>query len=259
MTSRKNLLIQFLLVWLGSLVFTIGFENLLAYSTQLSKYTIVILNSLLSIGILYLVNHKYKLTKIFIKPAHDTWLDKLVYVIPISLYAVRLLLFFVEEPGRLPTIASHMPHYLMILLVVVTSVFFEEYIDRGLIFGALLVYFKNHKWRVPLSILLSAFMFSLSHLMNLLHQNAIQTLGQMIYTFGFGCLVSMLYIRSRSLLIPFATHFLFNLPSFLDDSAFSTRHSVALTSLIGPIVLLIIFLTYTFVFINKDETKHYQF
>lgn len=259
MTSRKNLLIQVLLVWLGSLVFTIGFENLLAYSTQLSKYTIVVLNSLLSIGILYLVNHKYKLTKIFIKPAHDTWLDKLVYVVPISLYAVRLLLFFVEEPGRLATIAKHMPHYLMILLVVVTSVFFEEYIDRGLIFGALLVYFKNHKWRVPLSILLSAAMFSLSHLMNLLHQNAIQTLGQLIYTFGFSCLFSVLYIRSRSLLIPFATHFLFNLPSFLNDSAFSATHAVALTSLIGPIILLIIFLTYTFVFINKEETKHYQF
>ena len=259
MLFKKNLLLQVFLLWFFSLIFTIAFENLLTYFTQLSKYTILILNALLMISMLCLVNHKYKLTKIFIRPAHDTWLDKLVYTIPIILYSLRAVSIFFDEPTLLCTIANRIPHYLIILLVVVTSTFFEEYLVRGLIFGSFLVYFKQHYWRVQLSILFSAFIFSLSHLMNLLNQNPLQTLSQMIYTFGFGCLLSMLYIRSRSLLIPFITHFLLTLPSFLDNSSLSATHSATPKSLIGPVCFLIVFLTYTFIFINKDEEQHYQF
>jgi len=89
MLFKKNLLLQVFLLWFFSLIFTIAFDNLLTYFTQLSKYTILILNALLMISMLCLVNHKYKLTKIFIRPAHDTWLDKLVYTIPIILYSLR--------------------------------------------------------------------------------------------------------------------------------------------------------------------------
>ncbi len=103
-------------------------------------------------------------------------------------------------------IVSHLPSSLMSLLAMTTAVFFEEHLGRGLIFGALLVYFKHHKWRTQLSILLSALLFSMSHVINLFNQNAMQTLNQMLYTFAFGCLASMLYIRSGSLLIPFLAH-----------------------------------------------------
>lgn len=92
----KNLLLQILLLWVFSFIFTIAFENLLAYLTQMSKYTIIILNSLLIISILCLTNHKYKLTKIFIKPAHDTRLDKIIYIIPIILYTLRAVSIFLR-------------------------------------------------------------------------------------------------------------------------------------------------------------------
>ena len=78
MKSKKNLLLLILLLWIGSDLLTIGFEKLLAHFTHLTDNLIVILNSLSITSILYLVNRKYKVVKIFIIPAHDTWLDKLV-------------------------------------------------------------------------------------------------------------------------------------------------------------------------------------
>ena len=259
MKSKKKLLFLILSLWIGSDLLTIGFENLLAHFTHLPDNSIIILNSLSITSILYLVNRKYKVVKIFIIPAHDTWLDKLVYVIPIMLYAVRALLPLLYDPAIWKMIVHHLPHSLMLVLAMITAVFFEEYLSRGLIFGALLVYFKHHKWRVQLSILLSSLTFSLSHAINLFNQNAMQTLNQMIYTFAFGCLVSMMYIRSGSLLIPFLAHCLLNLPSFLYSSSPLATAPVTLKTILMQIFMLSIFLVYTFIFINNDEKRHYQF
>jgi len=259
MKYRKNLLLLTLLIWIGSDLLTIGFENLLAHFTHLPDNSIIITNSLLIISILYLVNRKYKLAKIFIIPAHDSWLDKLVYILPIMFYVLRALFPLIYDPDILKMIVSHLPSSLMSLLAMTTGVFFEEYLGRGLIFGALLVYFKHHKWRVQLSILLSALMFSMSHMMNLFNQNAMQTLNQMIYTFAFGCLASMLYIRSGSLLMPFLAHCLWDLPSFLYSSSPLATAPVTLGTFLAQLLMLLIFLTYTFVFIYNDETQHYQF
>lgn len=191
----------------------------------------------------------------------DTWLDKLVYIMSIMFYVIRALFPLIYDPDILKIIVNHLPSSLMSLLAMATGVFFEEYLSRGLIFGALLVYFKHHKWRVQLSILLSALLFSLSHVMNLFNQSAMQTLNQMIYTFAFGCLAlaSILYIRSGSLLMPFLAYCLWDLPPFLYSSSPITTTSITLGTFLAQLLMLLICLTYTFIFINHAKTQHYQF
>ncbi|MBB6432163.1 CPBP family intramembrane glutamic endopeptidase [Leuconostoc carnosum] len=86
----------------------------------------------------------------------------------------------------------------------------EEYIFRGISLGYLLTIFNKNKKGVVLSLVISAGLFSLYHMGNILSQNLEATILQMVAVFGMGFLFGCLYVRTGSLLIAMFLHFFNN-------------------------------------------------
>ncbi|MBO3093096.1 CPBP family intramembrane metalloprotease [Schleiferilactobacillus harbinensis] len=138
---------------------------------------------------------------------------------------------------------------LAVAIVEGISVLSEDYIFRGVIFGALLTRIKvgSQKHRLLIAMIGSSLLFALYHIGNARGIGLYPTFLQMIGAFGLGCLFNALYVRKTSLIFPMVLHGTLDYLSTLmwgrttmvspGTTLFTVLISMGITILIAMIVL----------------------
>ena len=90
-------------------------------------------------------------------------------------------------------------HVLYFTTIVIIAPIFEEFFTRGILLTRWSI-----KWGIPKAIFMSSFLFSILH-------------ADFIGAFFFGYVLSILYIRTKSLIIPISIHMVNNLIAFAID------------------------------------------
>ncbi len=102
--------------------------------------------------------------------------------------------------------------------------FLEEVIFRGLLFNAML------KDNLKAAVIVSSVTFGMGHIINLFNGSGAELLSnilQVIYAMAAGFMLVMLYLRTKSLVIPVAFHGVFNaLSVFSDEGAITVRDRI---------------------------------
>lgn len=102
--------------------------------------------------------------------------------------------------------------------------FLEEVIFRGLLFEAM------KKDSLKAAVIVSSLTFGMGHIINLLNGSGAELLPnilQIIYASAAGFMLVMLYLRTKSLVVPIAFHGIFNaLSVFSDESAINLRERI---------------------------------
>lgn len=97
--------------------------------------------------------------------------------------------------------------------------FFEEVFFRGLIFSALLIYFKGKKAGDFWAIIISSAVFGLAHLFNLISgADIISVIIQVGYTFLCGTVFALLFYFTKSIYLSILCHALFDVGGLLVQS-----------------------------------------
>lgn len=110
------------------------------------------------------------------------------------------------------------------LAIVILSPIVEELLFRGVILTKLN---SDYNFTIPLAILISSILFGLCH-----------SFGGILSAFVFGICMSILYLKTKNILVPILAHMLNNLISFL--LACSGMEFLLISN--GIIILIIIFL-----------------
>lgn len=92
---------------------------------------------------------------------------------------------------------------------------FEE-TERYLILVLLLYLARNSKFQVQIAVFFSAAQFGLLHLNHFLDSgvNASSIFYEVLYTFGYGCFLAVLYLYSGQIWLPMLSHFALDLISY---------------------------------------------
>ncbi|MBR1751293.1 MAG: CPBP family intramembrane metalloprotease [Ruminococcus sp.] len=95
-----------------------------------------------------------------------------------------------------------LPWLLLYFIFYMTVGIVEEIIYRGLIFNSFRKYFGESKKGIYCSVFLSATVFGIVHITNLIFAPdlVIATITQVIYAFFFGVLIAVIYFRTENLL-----------------------------------------------------------
>ena len=114
---------------------------------------------------------------------------------PLSFIAPSYVNGFLNENSFYTTADTTSPlvyNFLVVLITVLIAPIVEEFLFRGVIMQRLAV-----KWGITAGVLISSFIFGILH-------------GDIIGAFVFGIFMSLLYINTRTLLVPIACHVLNN-------------------------------------------------
>ena len=114
---------------------------------------------------------------------------------PLSFIAPSYVNGFLNENSFYTTADTTSPlvyNFLVVLITVLIAPIVEEFLFRGVIMQRLAV-----KWGITAGVLISSFIFGILH-------------GDIIGAFVFGIFMSLLYINTRTLLVPIACHILNN-------------------------------------------------
>lgn len=182
---------------------------------------------------------------------------KLVLIaVPFIIISLYMLLIF---------LAPHSRH--TVTLAIVSGLgagIFEEYLFRGIILGMLLKAFpKSSKTRtIWYSVVISSFLFGVTHASNFFAQSISTTLMQMISAWSIGFLLAALYLRSGSIILPMLFHSAWDCTSFLlSGSTFvtSTVTTAAPVQAIGGLVLFLLIAAFYFrrSKISQIDLKHF--
>lgn len=134
----------------------------------------------------------------------------------------------------------------------------EEFTFRGIILGKLLRNLQSTKFNAVIaSVMLSSLLFCLSHLINLTHQDLAMTATQVLTTFALGLILSVMYLRSRSLVWGIFLHFVLDFQSFLQNGlAHATSLHPSISSGVIPLIVAIIF---TSIMLRPKKQKEINF
>jgi len=104
------------------------------------------------------------------------------------------------------------PMLYVILLLYLSTGFFEEGLFRGLVMGLLLRRWGNRRGGAMAAVLVSSLLFSLTHIVNLIQgrYNGLASLAQIIFAIFFGVFFGALAIRTGSLMPGVLLHALFD-------------------------------------------------
>lgn len=162
------------------------------------------------------------------------WTKQLTIVGP-SLLVVGIAAIF-----GLLTYASVTPLLLTLLVAILVSCF-EELLFRGIIFKLFLRDFGTSRKGLLQAAGLSSVYFSLTHLVNLTHQDLVLTGLQLLFTFAIGLLLCGLYQATQSLWWPIAIHALNDFFSFSQPTInLPLIHTTAAFQLLEIVIILIL-------------------
>lgn len=113
---------------------------------------------------------------------------------------------------------------LLYILTMLFVGFLEEVIFRGLLFKAM------QKDNLTAAVAVSSLTFGMGHIINLINGSGAELLSnilQIIYACATGFMLVMLFIRTKSLIVPIAFHGTFNaLSAFADESTLTDRDKI---------------------------------
>lgn len=91
-----------------------------------------------------------------------------------------------------------------------------EETERYLILVVLLYLARNSKYQIQVAVFLSAVQFGLLHLINFRNYdaNASAIFYEVLYTFGYGCFLAVLYLYSGQIWLTMLSHFVLDLVSY---------------------------------------------
>lgn len=94
----------------------------------------------------------------------------------------------------------------------ILTALFEEILFRVILFAGLFRFFKNSKWQFWKAIGLTALVFAAIHFTNVLRHDfsLYGAFTQVVFAFGIGVFLQVVYVVSRNVLIPISIHFLVN-------------------------------------------------
>lgn len=206
----------FALVWIGLYCVLMSVGDSLSQSAGTEKAVTFPVSLLLSAVLLLFIkknglNIKYGLCK-----AQAPVLRQLFYIPLLMLLSVNMWHGFAFNLSAAETVL-----YILTMLLVG---FLEEVIFRGLLFNAM----KSNGLKS--AVVISSLTFGMGHIINLFNGSGAELMSnilQIIYACATGFMLVMLYLRTKSLLVPIAFHGVFNaLSVFTDESALTDRDKV---------------------------------
>lgn len=204
---------------------------------------IITLRDTLATVIMIVINHLFLHQAVPVKPAVP--LHRQMTLFGIHLFFLARFIFILTQPHG---------NILTAFIVAASAAVFEEYMLRGLVFGSLLAGASNNYRRIMKAVLISALLFSLTHLINLSGQSFYVTSQQIIQSFGMGFICCALYLRSGSIFLPILLHFL------LDFTVLCMNNSLAITGHVNPASTLVVTACYlTIGMVLLREKKMPQF
>lgn len=136
----------------------------------------------------------------------------------------------------------------------------EELMFRGIILGFLLKLMTNKsdsRWRVILCLTISSLLFGGFHYVNLSMQSFSGTTYQVIDAAAFGMILGALYIKSGTIIVPMALHFisdfLFGIIGGLPKSNYTTVQN---SEWRGLVVLVLIYLVIALIIVNYKASDN---
>ncbi|MCZ3366018.1 MULTISPECIES: CPBP family intramembrane glutamic endopeptidase [Methanobacterium] len=136
-------------------------------------------------------------------------------------------------------------NFLIVLITVLVAPVVEEFLFRGVILQRLAV-----KWGTTAGVLISSFIFGILH-------------GDILGAFVFGIFMSLLYINTRTLLVPIACHILNNGLAFglsfigilLGESETATTVAQFQSGILYALILLLVTVPIVIYFVCKNWPK----
>ncbi|CUS26993.1 hypothetical protein FC70_GL000158 [Paucilactobacillus oligofermentans DSM 15707 = LMG 22743] len=140
------------------------------------------------------------------------------------------------------------------IFILLLASIFEELYFRGYLLPQLTIIFKNrHKSNYILfSIFISSIIFGATHVVNVLSQSPFSTFIQIITACILGVILSIFYLRTRSIIIPIIVHFAFNVSTL--SSAPQSLNNFSTTGIIPIIVYGFI----AYLLIRSTTNNHYD-
>lgn len=218
----------FALLWIGAYCLLMSLGDSLSQSLGVEKSVTLPVALVLS-GLLFVfirkngLSERYGLCKAAV-PASGVML----YLPLLLLLTVNLWHGFVMNL----TVAEAVLYILTMLLVG----FLEEVIFRGLLFGAM------KKDSLKAAVIVSSLTFGMGHIINLFNGSGAELLPnilQVVYAAATGFMLVMLYLRTKSLIVPIVFHGVFNaLSVFADEGALTEKDRILSCVFIVSIGLL---------------------
>jgi len=119
--------------------------------------------------------------------------------------------------------------------------FFEEIIFRGILLGIFLLQFKDSRFGVLKSIILSSLIFGLSHLFNIFSGTSmLDVLLQVLYTFLISIVWAIIYIRTNNIWIIIFLHTLFNFFGYVVIEFGTVQNRYDIYTIMSTLVIIVL-------------------
>lgn len=159
-----------------------------------------------------------------------------------------ILLISIELMNMLPLFKLQFSKLLFAALLALISAVFEEFIFRGILFNAFLLFFYEERYGILWTSIVCSILFSLAHLNNLTSQSFISTVGEMIFTLAFGLILSYLRLWSNRLTWCIVLHFLQDFSPKIISTDYGTSKIGLAILFYFPIIIFVLICIWT---INK--------
>lgn len=230
----------FALLWIGAYCVFMSLGDILSQRIGTEKIITLPVAAILSAVLLVFIkkgalSEKYGLCKPCVSASGVLYYVPLFLLLPVNLWHGFTLNISMAETAL----------YALTMLFVG---FLEEVIFRGLLFNAM------KKDNLKAAIAVSALTFGMGHIINLFNgAELIPNILQIIYATATGFMLVMLFVRTKSLIVPVAFHGIFNaLSAFSDDGLLTEKDRIV--SCIFIVAVSILYALYL-IFAKKERNK----
>lgn len=208
--------IGFALLWIGAYCVLMSVGDSLSMSLGVEKSVTLLVAVLLSV-VLFIFIRKNGLSEKFGLCKSELPASGVLFYVPLLLLlTVNFWHGFVMNLSLKETVL-----YILTMLFVG---FLEEVIFRGLLFSAM------KKDSLKAAVIVSSLTFGMGHIINLFNGSGaelFENLLQVVYATAAGFMLLMLYLKTKSLLVPIAFHGIFNaLSVFSDEGALTEKDRI---------------------------------
>ncbi len=206
----------FALLWIGAYCVLMSLGDSLSQSIGVEKSVTLPVALVLS-GVLFVFIRKNGLTGKYGLCRSQLKASSVLFYVPLIL----LMTVNMWHGFALNLTACETALYMLTMLLVG---FLEEVVFRGLLFGAM------KKDSLKAAVIVSSLTFGMGHIINLVNGSGAELLPnilQVIYAAATGFMLVMLYIKTKSLIVPIVFHGVFNaLSVFADEGALTENDRI---------------------------------
>lgn len=156
----------------------------------------------------------------------------------ITLIVFALIFLITKIIGWLEVLQLPAVDLITSILIALGAGIGEEFLLRNLAFNTCLTYFKNNRYNIFWSSVISSAIFGLLHLVNLMHQDWNATSEQIFYAFTLGLAFMLIHIVINNMKVTPVLHFLYDLTPMIASAQAGFMPWVVILSVFGPILVL---------------------